>query len=177
MDTLTTIVILVRALRNNITAAPGQLTPVLEVTRGGVRDQGMGMVLHGPARIVYAARPEDRRCGAAVWIETTGAVTVSPTPLRPPQRGGQHVHTNTHRERANRARLRQDATCMAFAPVLAVRSSKSARAALCTEVRTSGPVWLIYAAPGGPVAPMPCGAWVWALTYEPITISGQSADD
>lgn len=43
---------------------------------------------------------------------------------------GQHVHTNTHRERA---RLRRDATCMAFVPVLAVRSSKSARAAFNSD--------------------------------------------
>lgn len=168
MPSTTTIVILGRALRNNIHAAPGKLAPVLEVTRSDGCEMGMGAVLHGPARIFYAARPEDRRCGSAVWIETVSAVTVSATPLLPPTRGGTHVHTNTHRERANRARLRNDATCMAFEPVLAVRSSKSATARLCTEIHTSGPTHLIYAAPGGPIVPMPCGAWVWALTYDNI---------
>lgn len=168
MASTSTIVILGRALRNNIHAAPGQLVPVLEVTRSNVREQGMGAVLHGPARILYAARPEDRRCGSAVWIETDAAVTVSPTPLLPPARGGTHVHTNTHRERANQSRLRSDATCMAFEPVLAVRSSKSAAARLCTEIHTSGPTYLIYATPSGPIAPMPCGAWVWALTYDEV---------
>ena len=168
MPSTSTIVILGRALRNNIHAAPSQLVPVLEVACGDVSKHGMGAVLHGPARILYAARPEDQRCGSAVWIETAAAVTVSPIPLLPPRAGGVHVHTNTHRERANRARLRSDATCMAFEPVLAVRSSKSAAARLCTEIHTSEPTYLIYAVPGGPIAPMPCGAWVWALTYGEI---------
>ena len=95
-------------------------------------------------------------------------MTLSQVPLHPPQKGGHHLHTNTHHARSNVKALRNNPVYMAFKPVLALRKSKSAKAALCVRATTSGPSWLIYAAPGGDVAPMPCGAFVWLLTFDPV---------
>jgi hypothetical protein len=87
-----------------------------------------------------------------------------------------HVHINTHHARANRRALERGAT-MPFKPVLAARSSKSAKAQLCLQITTRGPSQIIYAALHSTITPMPCGAFVWLVCPSGVDVVPATAQE
>ena len=159
------ITIIGRNIRDNIHRDAGTvLAPVLGLYCDGVMSYGLGAIIHGDARTIYAARPEAREvCGAEIYIKTEARIELFSDCVRPPAARSHFIHTNTHHSKANRALVaRSDAAAtLAFKPVVSVRGGKSAKAHMCMEVIASGTSHVIYAALHSTIAPMPCGARVW----------------
>lgn len=64
------------AIRRN--KKTGGNEPVISVKRGRKNERAKAVWIHGPSCVVY--RPEKPlSCGATVWVETSGEVTVWPT--------------------------------------------------------------------------------------------------
>lgn len=128
----------------------------------------------GRYQLCYTAHPNHQpRCGG-LDRAPDALVTISDALRTLPQRGGIHA-INTHRARANAAAARREPTHMASQPVLAVRGYTTASARLCTRVAADGHLWIITALPTCARRPRPCGAQVWVLIWDALTIEG--ADD
>lgn len=174
------ITILGHNIRKNLHLEPGDsLAPVIGLYKDGQMLYGLSAVIHGDSQTIYAARPEESEvCGAEVYIRTDAPVTLHQTPIPPPKGSSKFIHTNTHHAKSNRASLKRDdgTATLAFKPVVSVRAGKSAKAQMCMEVQTTGTSYLIYAAPGSAITPMPCGARVWQQVTGNVTLVAANSD-
>lgn len=175
------ITILGHNIRKNLHLEPGEpLAPVIGLYENGQMRYGLSAVIHGDSQTIYAARPEESEvCGAEVYIRTDAPVSLHQTATLPPKgRSSNFIHTNTHHAKSNRASLKRDkgTATLAFKPVVSVRAGKSAKAQMCMEVQASGTSYLIYAAPGSDITPMPCGARVWQQVTGNVTLVTASSD-
>ena len=63
-------------IRSNIKAEPDQRVPVLTVKTYKSNDYANDVTIEGTCRIVYSP-DKPLSCGARVWIETDGKVTIN----------------------------------------------------------------------------------------------------
>lgn len=62
-------------IRNNRKAAPDDRVPVLTVKTYKSNVYANNVIIEGPSRVVYSP-DKPLSCGARVWIETEGKVTI-----------------------------------------------------------------------------------------------------
>jgi hypothetical protein len=160
-------------IRNNLHQdSSTSLAPVLSLTTDNNQViYGLGAIIHSPATIHYSAFKTGY---GQTWMEAED-IEITEELIQQPLGKGYYIHTNTPNARQNQ-KLTQQGKTNELKLVLALREKRHAPAQLVSQIKTTGTIYLIYAAPSSCIKALPCGAKVWAFSVTKPIINNKPSE-